>query len=407
MKSSLQNKKAAPPRFLKAFVIVFVSVLLVLSAILGGFAVYRESRTLMRYGGTYCDEPTYRYLASYYKSNYLRALAGIADAEDTEAFWSSTDSKTGKTHATLLEEGTKDYISRILICSALFDGAASASQKREAKAAAKSAAEDILTYRANGDIEALNALTEPYGYAYEDLEGIALLLYKSAKAQTLFYGADGETVSTRLTECNEYLKENYYAVSLFFIRTATTYSFTTDEEGNKTADLDENGNYVFRDLLTAEKEARAEMMALLDAEIASGNPRQAFFESLMAEHYANYPEGQSLRHYFADGSAYTQSFIEAGGEEILTAAKSLAVGKCAKVAYEDGYCYIFKYEAETGAFAEESYKNYFTDFYASVASHLFSEDISLFLEDVVTRKERTDAVSLTKIPYKNLIRVRF
>lgn len=388
--------------FLRNFLIIFLSALVALSAVLFGFSIYRSTHTYMRYGGTFCDAPTYRYLASYYKLMHMRALAGVDGAEDTEAFWQSIDPETKKTQGALLAEGTKNYISRVLICASLFDGTASADQKRTAKNAAKKAAEEILTYQANADKETFDALAAPYGFAYEDLADIALLLYKAANAQSLFYGASGETASTRVAECDQYLKNNYSAVRILFIRTKTTYF--VDEDGN--ADLDENQNPILRDLSSVEIEQREQLMADLDQRIAANNLLEDYFKGKMDNHYENYAEGHSGIYYFSDNSAYTQSFRQAGGEEIVRTALSIPQNSCKKLSYADGYCYVFKLQTKTGAFAEESYETYFSDFYENVASYLFSKDVALFMDDVVIT-ERAKAVSLTALPYENLIRVRF
>lgn len=393
--------------FLRNFLIIFLSVLLCAFAVLGAISVYRNAKTLMRYGGTACDEPTYRYLSSYYKLMHMRALADTEGAEDTEAFWQSTEPESGKTQGALLAEGAKNYISRVLISAALYDQTASSAQKREAKAAAKKAVEEILTYQANGSEESFNALTAPYGYAYDDLYGIALLLYKAERAQSLFYGASGETASTRVTECDQYLKNNYAAVKLLFIRSETTYNFTLNENGEKDILLDDNKEPILRALTAEELAQREALMADLDERIAAQNLTAAYFSGRMGGHYESYAEGQSGLYYFANGSAYTEQYKkQEGGAEIVKEALALKNNACKKIAYKDGFCYIFKYETETGAFAEKSYELYFSDFYINVANYLFSKDVSLFMDDIVI-SERAEKISLTALPYKNLIRVRF
>ena len=404
--SSTTEKAQAPSHFLRNFILIFLSALLLLGAVLTAVSLARDTKTYARYSGTIADRATYSYLLSYYKFNHMRALAGVSGAEDTESFWLSTDAESGKTQGELLIEGAKEYVARVLISASLFDAGASAAQKSAAKESAKRAAEEILTYRAEGDKDAFDALAAEFGYSFADLESIALLLYKAENAQALYYGISGETAGTRLTECNLYLKENYTAARLLFIRTETTFSTTKDEDGNLNVDMDDDGAYVIRPLLEAEIEKRAQIMEMLDTEIASGSFRKAIFDGIASEHYASYPEGTDTVYYFADGSAYTESFKKSLGDDIVSTAKSLSVGECAKVAYADGYCYVYKCEVADNAFGEESSKSFFSDFYENVATHLFSEDVAVFADDVVF-KNRASEISVLTVPYKNLIRVRF
>ena len=392
--------------FIRNLIIIFLSVVLLLGIVLGAVSLARDTKTYARYSGTIADRATYSYLLSYYKFNHMRALAGTPGVEDSENFWNSTDAISGKTQGELLMEGAKEYVSRVLISASLFDAAATNAQKKAAKEAAKKAAEEILTYRAEGDEKTFDALTAEYGYAYSDLENIALLLYKAENAQMLYYGLNGETAATRLTECNLYLKENYSAVRLLFIRTESTFDTTTDKDGKITVNTDENGDPITRPLLSAEIEKRNAAMAMLDAEIASGSFRQAIFDALASEHYKSYPEGTDTLYYFADGAAYTESFKASAGSEIVSTAQSLAVGKCQKVAYDGGYCYVYKNATADNAFTEESYESFFSDFYENVSNHLFSEDVAVFAEDVIF-KDRASEISVLSVPYKNLIRVRF
>ncbi len=408
MKQPLSNteKTQAPSHFLRNLIIIFLSAMALLGTVLGAISIAHNTKTYASYSGTIADRATYSYLLSYYKFNHMRALAGVAGAEDSEEFWSSKDAESGKTQGELLAEGAKDYVRRVLISASLFDAAATAAQKKEAREAAKTATEEILTYRADGDEKAFDEMAAEFGYTYADLESIALLLYKAENAQRLYYGLSGETAATRLTECNLYLKENYSAVRLLFIRTETTFSITEDESGNKKIETDENGKAITRPLLPAEIEKREAAMQMLDAEIESDSFRKAILDGIMKEHYAAYPEGTNTLYYFAEGTAYTESFKASVGEQIVAAARSLAIGKCQKVAYEGGYCYVYKSETAENAFLEESYESFFSDFYENVSIHLFSEDVAVFSDDVVF-KDRAAEISVLSVPYKNLIRVRF
>ena len=94
------------------------------------------------------------------------------------------------------------------------------------------------------------------------------------------------------------------------------------------------------------------------------------------------------------------------GDAIVSAAESLAVGSCRKIAYAHGYCYVYKCETEDYAFIADNYESYFSDFKSNVSDYLFAKDVAVFTGDVVF-KERADSIAVTALPYKNLIRVRF
>ena len=392
--------------FLRNLLIIFLSALLVLGIVLGAISLSRDTKTYARYGGNTADRAIYSYLLSYYKFSHMRTLSELDGAEDSEEFWNSIDPISKKTQGEHLTEGAKDYVARVLISASLFDAAATDAQKKEAEQAAKKAAEEILIYRADGDEDAFDEITAPFGYAYRDLEDIALLLYKAENAQALYYGISGETVTTRPDECNQYLKENYCAVHLFFIRTESAYSTTEDEDGNLTIDTDENNQYLTRPLLPAEIAKREETIGLLDAAIAKNTLTKSYFTAKMQEHYQTAPEGKSSLYYFADGTAYTQAFKQTNGDAIVSAAESLAVGSCRKIAYAHGYCYVYKCETEDYAFIADNYESYFSDFKSNVSDYLFAKDVAVFMGDVIF-KERADSIAVTALPYKNLIRVRF
>lgn len=405
--TNASKDRGGKSHLLRNLVIVFLSALLLLTAVLGTVSLVKGARTYASYGGTAADRAVYSYLASYYKYNHMRALAGVEGAEDTDRFWQSVDPESKKTQGELLALGAKDYILRVLVCASLFDSVATSAEKKAAKEAAKKAAEEILTFRADGEEKNFDELCAPYGFAYDDLEGIALLLYKAQNAQVLFYGPEGEGAAARGEECEEYFEKSYTAAHLFFIRTETTYATSVDAEGNITVDRNDDGSAKLRGLLTAELEERAALMQTLDTAIATGNMTPAYFRDTMKAHYESHPEGVSSAYYFADGSAYTEAFRAAeGGETILTAVKSLKVGEYKKVAYADGFCYVYRPALTAGVYAEEAYEQFFGDFFSTVADKLFAEDVSVLMEDAEI-KDRASAIDFTKIPYKNLIVVRF
>jgi hypothetical protein len=391
--------------FLRNLIIGFSAALALLGIVLGTVSILTNAKTYARYGGTIADKAAYSYLASNYKFNFCRSLTARG-IEIDDSLWEKKPEGGDKTYGELLESGTKEYISRILVAAALFDSAATAAEKKEAKAEAKKAAEELLTYRSDGDKQAFNEITAPYGYAYADLADIALLLYKATAAQSLFYGVGGANVTDRLEDCNLYLEENYSAAYLFVIRTESTFIYNEDENGAPIFETDGSGAYATRPLREEEIAQRNALIAKMDAEIASGNPRLPFFKDEMKKHYDIAPEGNGTLYYLADNAAYTQGFIKENGESIPEALKSMEVGEFKKVTYKHGVCYIYKNEVEENAFGVTDYKGFFSDFYQNAADFMFAEDVGILIEDTVF-KARASSIPLTTIPYKNIIRVRF
>ncbi len=399
------SRAPASSHFLRNLIVGFSAALTALGIVLGTVSILTNTKTYARYSGTIADKAAYSYLASNYKFNFCRSLTAEG-IEINEAFWEKKPKDSDKTYGELLESGTKEYISRILVAAALFDDAATAAEKREAKAKAKKAAEELLTYRAGGDKKVFDEMTAPYGYAYADLADIALLLYKAATAQSLFYGVGGANVTERLEDCNLYLEENYSAAYLFAIRTESTFIYTEDENGTPIYELDGSGAYATRPLREEEIERRDALIASIDAEIASGNPRLPYFKDEMKKHYAIAPEGNSTLYYFSDNAAYTKNFIKENGESITEALKSMAVGEFKKVTYKHGVCYIYKNKVEENAFGVTDYKGFFSDFYQNAADSMFAEDVGILIEDAIF-KARVSSIPLTTIPYKDIIPVRF
>ena len=403
----MKNANSAPVRshFLRNFLIVFIAALTVVGLVLASAVMLTNAKTYARYGGAIADKAAYSYLASNYKFNFCRSLTAQGITE-SETLWETKPEGSDKTYGALLEEGTKEYIARVLVSAALFDSAATAKEKKEAKAAAKNAAEELLTYRASGDKAAFNEMIAAYGYTYSDLSDIALLLYKASVAQSLFYGVGGANVTARLDDCNAYLSENYTAAHLFFIRTESTYIYNVDADGNKTIELDGSGAYATRPLRAEETEKRNALIEKMDAEIASKNPRLPFFRDEMKKYYDTAPEGSEALYYLSDSASYTKRFISENGESITEALGAMEPGEFKKVTYAHGVCYIYKSETEENAFGVKDYESYFSDFYQNAADDMFADDVEVLIEDVVFKK-RASEISVTAIPYKDIIRVRF
>ena len=134
----MKNANSAPVRshFLRNFLIVFIAALTVVGLVLASAVMLTNAKTYARYGGAIADKAAYSYLASNYKFNFCRSLTAQGITE-SETLWETKPEGSDKTYGALLEEGTKEYIARVLVSAALFDSAATAKEKKEAKAAAK------------------------------------------------------------------------------------------------------------------------------------------------------------------------------------------------------------------------------------------------------------------------------
>lgn len=376
-----------------AAIVAFGGILFAVSAV-------RRARAVASYKNIYVERGVYSYFASYYKGLYLASLRsdGIG-AYDTPVFWSLTDAE-GVSYGTRLREGFADSMRRTLVSAALFDSATTLSDAEKKSIAAT--AQEVLSYRANGDKSTFNRLTETYGFTYDDYVDALTILYKSRNAKSAIYGSNGENLKNT-ADAKTYLSTEYCRVYLLALRTEDT--FLLDKDGNR---VTEGGRDVLRDLTDEEKAERTALIARIEKTIENekndtdgeeGRMNPAMFWNLI-ETYDD-GEGRDLTdgYYFSRGSAYTEEFSEAY-PALVSLALTLDAGEYASC--EEGGVRFFLAAAEPTASAETLAVNerFFTDFFSRVADVAYEKMLTLFLPDV-TLGEEALAFDIVSLPYNS------
>ena len=390
----MKKKKNKP---LIIFAAVFLSLVLVFGGVLIGVTAARNARSVATLGDIRLEAGEAAYFATYYKTRYVASLRADPDIvfSDTEAFWQST-AANGKTYAENLAEGTEGYIRNVLVCSYLYDSQASLSSDEKKKIEA--AAEEILDFRAGGNVSELEGMTAEYGFGYSDIKNAAVKLYKMQRVQALIYGADGKNTANLTEECEEHLS-GYTHVYLLFIRTST--KFVTGEDGEVyekalTADEISSRAAVIGEL----REAIANKAAGADMQITS-----AMFMNALNEHGEDSASLQKTGYYFKDGTAFTASAAEEY-PEIVEAALTLGEEEFFEVITDFGTCFIYKTAPSPGIYLTEGADSFFSDFYTTLSDKLFSLTLATLSEDV-TVKDKFYELDVAELGYTSESYVRF
>ena len=323
-KSSADKKKN---RFLLIFICIFLSIVILFGIIFGIIAAVNQGNKVARFGSVGIDEGEARYLASYYKNNYLMMLsdAGVK-CDDTVAFWSS-EAEGGVTWGELLSLGYRDFVSGLLISIQLFEKETSLAAQDKEKI--KEIAE--RPFKRYGTVEEFNKISEKYGFDYDDYKSCAEILYKAAAAKSYFVGADGKKLSA--ADCQEYL-EKYSRVSLLFLYDETLYFVNSDGETENRPLTDEE---------KAEREAIAERLRSTIAAIKTGEGDRITPEMFIDVYYPKSDSDQDMResgYYLKRGARSTDAFAE-NYPEVVSKALEMQVGEYAEVECKVGTCFIY------------------------------------------------------------------
>ena len=275
------------------------------------------------------------------------------------------------------------------------------SLSKEEKRDIELAAWEKLDFLAEGDVEAFDAATEKYGFAYSDFEDICEIFYKAHSAGNAMFGSDGSKIATETELCKNYFAE-YSRVKLLFIRTEK--DFKLDENGNR---VQENGYDVFVDLTPEEKAIRlADLETLRNAISALENGGEYQMSPTMYENYlAKYKSGDDYKdrngYYFHEDSYFTEEYRENVSKELIDTIFEMSVGEFKEVNIDHGYCIIYKYgfDPASAAYADKTDKNgCFDDFYANLAEKTFDSVIDEYTDEVEFT-EKYDSFDFIKLPY--------
>ena len=159
-------------RFLLIFVCIFLSLVVVISSVLGIILAVKERDTLVKYGNVSMREGECIYLATVFKSDYIAYLnaAGVKGVRDTDSFWSSVSDKTGKTYGKMLNDAYLQYISSVAVQASLFLDASSFG--KEEKNYVNEKVDKRLSYLGYTSKREFNELSDELGFDYDDMVAV-------------------------------------------------------------------------------------------------------------------------------------------------------------------------------------------------------------------------------------------
>jgi hypothetical protein len=375
-KNSKSNEKTV---FLK-IAAIFLAAVLSFGLFMGVYIGVRDRNAVVSYEGVGLTDGVINYLHAYYKYAYLINLAAsVPTARDSEEFWQSV-TESGESYGEILKRDAEIYIRELCVAVYLYDSYARLSS--EVKSAIKDACREVLIYKMDNDKEKFNEAASVYGFDYSDFETATELLYKSYEAKNIIYGVGGDNLKNYPSLCAEYLEKEFSHVRLLFIR--TNDKFLLDENGNRVKDEDGNDK-----LVPLNDDERAERLAAIQSlddailSLQSGGDMQISPE-MFSLYQVKYGEGdESLNesgYYFADGAEYTEEF-KSVFKSVVDAALSMNVGDYLKVKTDVGYCFIYKIDVESGAYADST-SGFFSDFYSDCANYSYTESLKTLASSV-------------------------
>lgn len=389
-------------KILLIFVCAFVAAVIVFGTVLGIVIGVQKSGAAAEYNGVTMDEKTASYFASYYKYDFIAALANSGvDAYDAPDFWHSKDAD-GIAYGTYLVVGVRNYISDILVANYYYNRYATLDSSARSKI---DASVDAIMSRLGSSSEAADALSA-CGTDKTALKTAAEMFYKARYAMDEIYGVGGATLMGYPDDCEKYLRE-YSRVKLLFIRTEDTFRLDTD--GNRVVT---DGEYEMRDLTTQEIADREALIAKIDAEIEGyeTGANIQITEEIFDNYAKNQGEGENSKidsgYYFSETSAYSAAFAEDVSFDIVEKSLSMEIGEYEKVVTDFAVCYIYRCNVVPGAYSDTSDEGFFADFYSDAAVFLFAELLETMREDV----EFSDKLSeddIVGVGYDSDIYVRF
>ena len=277
--------------------------------------------------------------------------------------------------------------------------------------------EKLVETQADGSKTAFNAIIGEYGVNYEMLREAYIIEAKIDYLQDDLFGADGSKIGTNIIE--EYYKENYARFKQIFLP-SYEYKYVTDRNGDimyfksdgrisydttKTAKTnvdgqyvaDENGDrvYVYIDDNGKERIAYKTEGASVEKETDSqGNPETKKYNATEMEVLVEQANeilekaktGDSINFdvlvtkYNEDNGAddypngyYVAKNANYESPEIIKAVFDMQVGEVRMVKSDYGIHILMRYEAETGAYAKDEYKNLFIG--NSTGTYIFMDDL--------------------------------
>lgn len=378
-------------RALLIFVALFLAVALIFCTVLGILALRRNAAYVLKYDGVGMTEGVATYLVSYYKGRYLAALRenGVADADDLYTFW-SREAEDGVSYGERFTADARRFLLQILVEASLYRDGYSTADKRKVEAAA----EELLTFQADGSRELFDQRVEIYGFNYRDFLTATELLYRAEQAVSYLYGSSGTRIYSDTAFCEEYLA-GYTHVQLIFIREYTL------------PDKNEKGEEIYRDMTEEERQERARRIAELEAAIRGDGGvwiSPELFETLRAK-YDESGISSAGGYYFRTGSRYTEDFA-ALFPEVLAKAEGMKLGDYASVDTEVGTCFLYRLAPQSGAYTDATEDGCFSDFASLAAEAAYAARVTALTDEVVLT-DALRAIDMLAIPYQYEYVARF
>ena len=382
-------------RIFLIFTAVFLGLILLTGIVLGALSIIRDALSVMNYKGIYLYEGMANYLSASYKNDFMATLkkAGI-NCYDDERFWRKK-SESGKTYGEILKENTEEYIKSVLVGSYLFDRNTRLS--KEDKALIKKSIEEVLDYKAGGDVDRFNEIGRAMGFDYRDFKKVAKLIYKSEMAKTVVFGFDGSALKSVefSAECDAYFNSNYSRVRLLIIRTDGRLVTDPDTGREKLEEYDS----------TEKAEALAKIQNIRER-IADGQMNEDAFKQAIALEYPTATANDEYGYYFSSSSAYSKNFAKEGGEPIVKAALSAKIGDYVECELDIGVCFVYKRPLVPRAYASYSLSHFFDDFYINAVPYVYERSLVSYLSDVKVKKKYNYEAVLTQ-PYNYELGISF
>ena len=370
--SDINHTHKPKPSFFRVLICVFISFVLAAGGILGISQGIKNARAIVKYEHVSLDEGMVNYLASYYKSVYIRnmKITGVK-AEDSDAFWQSKN-PDGISYGEHFDKSFREYLSSVVAAANIY--LTYSHYTAEDKIAVTKTTEEILKFKADGSVDKFNEMAEKYHYDYDDFHNAAALLYKATRASEIIYGAGGVNLKNYPDLCEEYL-QRYTHVSLLFVK-------INDE------------------MSESDRAAKQEIIDTLSAAIEAKNTGNGMpITDIMFENYLKNSDGDSTMHdrgyYFRRGSEKTAEFGTAF-PEIVEASFEMAVGEYRMVECSVGVCFIYKSDVTAGAYTDES-NIFFSDFYSDASLYHYEKVLEALVDDV-TFNTRYNKLAPLSIP---------
>ena len=377
-------------------VCILLSLVMIFGAVFGIINAVKYAGATAYYSDTFIDEGQMNFLASYYKSLFMRdiKLTDGVNAYDTTAFWEKVDAD-GVSYGERLKTGFSEYVSALLTAAAIYDSAMSFSGSE--KKQYEKIVNDSLTYLANGSKNEFNKAVGEFGFDFDDFKAANILLYKAERAKKALFGDEGSSLILESDMCMEYL-ETYAHVNLIFIR--LTDKFLLDEDGGFIYDGD--GNAVTEALTPSEIADRQARIDAINSLINKEGGREMSPESFFI--YQKDSEGDATMDqsgYYFSPYAETTAEFEEQFPEIVARAYTMKIGEYAMVECEaiGGVCFLYREDVVAGAYAKES-NPFFSDFYSDAADYLFPKTLKDLMVGV-TFTDKFDPESIISKPRNN------